>query len=340
MTSAQSNDRFMLEVGLNPYGLTYHLGLQGRGTPRANPRPAGLEGFIALATELGARVLEIWVPWLSELSDDAVIALRERLAGLGITPIVSGGLLVGEPLDDAFRAARLLKAKIIRTALTPVLCGDRNAAGEKWSEYAGIIRARLVEWGARAAAEGYVLAIENHQDFTSREIVDFCGLGGEGVGVTFDTGNTFPVGEAPLDFTRRIAPYVRHVHLKDYRVQFTSEGYRLIRCAIGDGAVPFAELFAILGQHHDRMTAVLEPGALEARHVRFLRDDWWHGYPEKTAREFAACLAAAQRNRLPDDADTRTPWEREDDASLVSYELDMIRRSAANMRNLGLMEKI
>ncbi|TSE10888.1 sugar phosphate isomerase/epimerase [Mesorhizobium intechi] len=328
----------MLQVGLNPYGLTYHLGLQARGTPRANPEPAGLEGFIALATELGARVLEIWVPWLAELSDDAVIALRDRLAGLGITPIVSGGLLVGEPLDDAFRAARLLKAKIIRTALTPVLCGDRNAAGEKWSEFAGIIRARLQEWGPRAIAEGHVLAIENHQDFTSQELVDFCTLGGEGVGVTFDTGNTFPVGEAPLDFTRRIAPHVRHVHLKDYRVQFTTEGYRLIRCAIGDGAVPFAELLAILAEHHDRMTAVLEPGALEARHVRFLSDDWWHGYPPKTAREFAACLRAAQRNRLPDDADYRTPWEREADGSLVSYELDMIRRSAANMRNLGLMK--
>ncbi|OBQ62725.1 sugar phosphate isomerase/epimerase family protein [Mesorhizobium erdmanii] len=328
----------MLQVGLNPYGLTYHLGLQARGTPRANPKPAGLEGFIALATELGARVLEIWMPWLTELSDDAVIALRERLAGLGITPIVSGGLFVGEPLDDAFRAARLLRAKIIRTALTSVLCGDRNAAGEKWSEFAGIICARLQEWGPRAIAEGHVLAIENHQDFTSQELVDFCALGGEGVGVTFDTGNTFPVGEAPLDFVRRIAPHVRHVHLKDYRVQFTTEGYRLIRCAIGDGAVPFAELFAVLAEHHDRMTAVLEPGALEARHVRFLSDDWWHGYPPKTAREFAACLRAAQRNRLPDDADYRTPWEREDDGSLVSYELDMIRRSAANMRNLGLMK--
>jgi sugar phosphate isomerase/epimerase len=324
----------MLQVGLNPYGLTYHLGLQARGTPRANPKPAGLEGFIALATELGARVLEIWVPWLTELSDDAVIALRERLASLGITPIVSGGLLVGDPLDEAFRAARLLRANIIRTALTPVLCGDRNAAGEKWSEFAGIIRDRLKEWGPRAIAEGHVLAIENHQDFTSQELVDFCAFGGEGVGITFDTGNTFPVGEAPLDFTRRVAPYVRHVHLKDYRVQFTTEGYRLIRCAIGDGAVPFAELLAILAEHHDRMTAVLEPGALEARHVRFLRDDWWHGYPPKTAREFAACLRAAQRNRLPDDADYRTPWEREDDGSLVSYELDMIRRSAANMRNL------
>ena len=26
-----------MRVGLNPYGLTWTLGLQGRGTPRANP---------------------------------------------------------------------------------------------------------------------------------------------------------------------------------------------------------------------------------------------------------------------------------------------------------------
>ena len=69
----------------------------------------------------------------------------------------------------------------------------------------------------------------------------FCKLGGASVGIVFDTGNTFPVGEAPLDFTRVIAPYVRHVHLKDYRVQFTDEGFRLVRCAIGDGAVPFRD---------------------------------------------------------------------------------------------------
>ncbi|TIU03340.1 MAG: sugar phosphate isomerase/epimerase, partial [Mesorhizobium sp.] len=50
----------MLRLGLNPFGLTYHLGLQGRGTPRHNPDGAGLEGFIALAQELGARTLEIY----------------------------------------------------------------------------------------------------------------------------------------------------------------------------------------------------------------------------------------------------------------------------------------
>ena len=52
--------------------------------------------------------------------------------------------------------------------------------------------------------------------------------------------------------------------------------------------------------------------------------------------ELAAWLAAARVNRLPDDADYRTPWEKGDDASLADYELAMIRRSAANMRAVGL----
>ena len=137
-------------------------------------------------------------------------------------------------------------------------------------------------------------------------------------------------------FYARVAPHVRHVHLKDYRVQFTDEGYRLVRCAIGDGAVPVAEMLELFSAHHPTLTAVLEPGALEARHVRFLKPEWWALYPPKTAASLAACLAAAQRNRLPDDADTRTPWEKGEDGAIEAYELAMIRRSAANMRALGL----
>ena len=83
---------------------------------------------------------------------------------------------------------------------------------------------------------------------------------------------------------------------------------------------------------------MLEPGALEARHVRLFTADWWKGYAPKTAEELAACLLAAQVNRLPDDADYRTPWERGADGELERYELDMIRRSAANMRALGIMQ--
>src|SRR5947209_19929874 len=81
--------------GLNPYGLTYHLGLQGAGGPRANPSGTGLEGFIAIAIEIGARALEIYDPWLRALGDDELRALCDRLATLGMTPIVSSGLMMG-----------------------------------------------------------------------------------------------------------------------------------------------------------------------------------------------------------------------------------------------------
>jgi len=326
----------MLETGINPYGLTYVLGLQGQGTPRVNPKGAGLEGFVAIAEQLDAKTLEIFEPWLAKMSDAELAAFRDRLKNLGMTPVVSSGLQTAD-IASCIRSARGVDAKMIRFALTPVLCGDRDAWGDKWRELVASVHRKLADYSGKAAEHGLTLLIENHQDFSSHELVTLCERYGPNVAIVYDTGNSFPVAEAPLDFTRVIAPHVRHVHLKDYNVQFTREGFRLVRCAIGDGAVPFRELVAILGKHHTSLTAVLEPGALEARHVRLFTPDWWSGYAPKSAQALAACLLAAQRNRLPEDADYRTPWERNDDAALPDYEMKMIRRSAENMRALGLM---
>src|SRR5882757_1948697 len=291
--------------GLNPYGLTYHLGLQGAGGPRANPKGAGLEGFIAIATELGAKVLEIYDPWLRAMGDDELRALRDRLAGLGLTPIVSSGLMMG-PFESALRSARILNAEVIRHGLTNVLCGDRHALGDKWKELVADVRAALADRGPRAADEGRVVAIENHQDFGSDELAEFCETT-RGIGICLDTGNTFPVAEAPLDFVRRVAPHVRHVHLKDYRAQFTDEGYRLVRCAIGDGAVPFGELRRVLSSQHDVITASIEPGALEARHIRLFMADWWQGYPPRDAAELGVAIGRLRSTRLADDEPYATP---------------------------------
>ena len=150
-----------------------------------------------------------------------------------------------------------------------MLCGDRDAFGAaRWAQLIAEIRAGLARIAPAAADHGITVAIENHQDFGSAELVAFCEEAGDNVGITFDTGNAFPVAESPLSFARTAAPRIRHVHLKDYRVQFTDEGYRLVRCAIGDGAVPFREIFDLLLADGRSLTASLEPGALEARHVR------------------------------------------------------------------------
>ena len=74
-------------------------------------------------------------------------------------------------------------------------------------------------------------------------------------------------------------------------------------------------------------------------HVRLFTPDWWRGYAPKDARALAETLNAARVNMLPEDADYRTPWEREAPGEeLIAYERDMMLRSAANLRALGLME--
>lgn len=321
-------------TGLNPYGLTYHLGLQGKGTPRHNPKGVGLDGFIELGISIGAKALEIFDPWIGALSDDEVRKVRDKLDAADIKPIVSTNLFNGDH-DMAFRSADLLGADIMRMALTPVLCGDR-AKQDDWQAVSASVAAGIRKLGPRAADLGKTIAIENHQDFTSQELVDFCEMG-PGVGITYDTGNSFPVAEAPVDFTNTIAPHVCLMHLKDYKAHFSDEGFRLVRCATGDGAVPFQDIFSILGQHHDALTAVIELPALEARHVKLFNADWWEGYQPKSAQSLAACLLALQRNKLSEDGDHRTPWERGADDELVAYELDMVRKSAENMKQLGIL---
>ena len=328
----------MFRTGLNPYGLTYTLGLQGANGPRANPRGRGLEGFLQIAAELGAQSIEIHNAWLVPLGEEELFTLRARLDSSRVEPIISHGI-PWEPPEGAVRTAVALGARIIRTPLTPVLCGDRSARSDEWPGFVRSAREKLKTLADMAAREGLTIAVENHQDFGSRELLDFCDEAGSNVGICFDTGNTFPVAESPLDFARRVAPRVRHVHFKDYRAHWSDEGYRLVRCAIGDGAVPFPEVAAVLAEHHRSLTASLEPGALEARHVRLFTAAWWQGYPPSAATDLAACLRAARRNRLADDADWRTPWERnENGETLIRFEMDMIRRSAANMKAIGLMQ--
>lgn len=323
----------MFKLGLNPYGIACSVGLAGVGTPRECEDPLGLDGFLRFAYGIGAQSVEIHGLHLAGLDAEAIGRYRGEIAEAGLEPIVSTDL---KGLGRAIEVAPEIGARTVRVGLSPVLCGARAAQGAAWPEYVANARRGLKEFGPKAAEKGLALAIEDHQDFGSEELLGFCEEAGDNVGVCLDTGNPLAVGEDPVAFAERVAHRVRHVHLKDYRAQFTDEGYRLVRCAIGDGCVPFETIHEILARHHRELTASLEPGALEARHIRLLCPDWWEGYPPRSARELAACLAAARIDRLPDDAEWRTPWEQELGAKpICEYEMAMMQRSLENMRTLG-----
>ena len=239
-------------------------------------------------------------------------------------------------IETAVSHGRAVGSTLVRLGLTPVLEGSRARWGEQWPAFVAHAKATLAREAPRAADAGVTIAIEDHQDFGSEELVAMADAAGPNVGVVFDTGNPFAVGEDPVAFARRAAHRIRHVHLKDYRAQFTEEGYRLVRFAIGDGAVPFADLAQALSTHHDTLTASIEPGALEARHIRLFTADWWRGYPARDADELGIAIGRLRATRIPDGEPSATPWERgAAPHEIVDYELAQVRRSAANMKALG-----
>ncbi|MEI6232811.1 MAG: TIM barrel protein [Planctomycetota bacterium] len=326
----------MFLVGLNPYGIAFSVGLFGADSPRANPRPLGLNGFLDLAESVGAAGVEIPVALLKDVSDAEVNRVCARLHEKGKYAILMHGISWPD-LNGSLAVAERFGFPIIRLHMTGILCGDRSKLGAEWPRLIADARAQLKTFAHKAADLGIDVTIEDHQDLTSAELVEICGEAGPNVGICFDTGNPLSVGEEPVHFARTVAPLVRHLHLKDYRVYWTADGYRLARCPIGEGVVPFQKIAKVL-EPFGPLPASIEPGALSERHISLLNESWWEHYPARKTSDFAACIKFARAEAEPDDAEWRTPWELERDARAVAlYEIDELAHSVANLKELGIM---
>ena len=174
----------MLQVGLNPYGLTYTVGLQGLGTPRANPHGVGLDGFLAIAFELGAACVELDSRWLLPLANSRLGDLREAFDQRGVVPICSHGLSQSpdETLAEAIRCTQGIGSSLLRMHATPVLEGARAEWGERWSAMVDHARRLLASERTRALDAGVSLAVEDHQDIDSEELLALAEEAGSAVG--------------------------------------------------------------------------------------------------------------------------------------------------------------
>jgi hypothetical protein len=153
-------------------------------------------------------------------------------------------------------------------------------------------------------------------------------MGSPQIGVNLDAANPLAVGEEPLAFARRVTPYLKNVHLKDYRLYRTPQGYRLARCPIGAGVLDVPVLLDLCAREAPRATICIELGALEARHVRLLEDGFWQGYPPRRVEEVLPVLRLREERACPADEDWRTPWERgEHGEALASFEMSQFEQS-------------
>ncbi len=301
-------------VGLSMYGTPYSMGLSP-----ASGRPAfTVRDLVDQAVTFGLSGIEVPVALLAD--DPEGVGAYARGHGLFVT--VDTGGTDPDALTEAFERASRAGSPTVRTVVGGAkIGGDRRAMRGRWPGFLEDVTANLTAATKAAEQAGVTLAVENHQDLASEELLMLCEtIDSPNFGITLDTGNPLGTGEEPIDYFRRVAPHVKNVHLKDYRIWQSDVGYRLVRCALGQGSIDFPALLEILGAAVPGVSMAIELGAHEARHVRILADDFWPDYPVRSAAQLAATVRFVQTEARPG-GDWRTPFEREETPdAIVAYE--------------------
>lgn len=321
-----------MKIGLTVYGTVYYMGI----TPASNrPRFTAIEQ-IDMAETYGLQGVEIPYDTLKESEPDKV-ADYAREKGMFINVAAAGY----DPayLKEAMNLANRIGAITVRTVVGGAkIGGDRRHMAGEWQPFLRTLLRNFQNVMDAADPHGANLGVENHQDLASEELLWLCDtIGSKRFGITLDTGNPLATAEEPIDFFRRVAPYVKNAHLKDYNIFWSEEGYRLVRCPLGQGVIDFPTLFDILSEQNPDLTMSIEHGALEARHIRVLMEDYWTEYPSRTALQLTRLFRFVE-DHARTKGDWRTPYEKsESPDAIAAYEIDELNRGSAYLS--ALMKK-
>jgi sugar phosphate isomerase/epimerase len=331
---AMNNSRFVL----TSYGMPHVMGYLATRDGKLHPQPLTPVGLMDQAVDFGLAGVEF--P-LGSVAPDAIDVLRDALESRGLTVVADSMVIVDGDCEDFrnfLRASARLGAKVARAIMSRILCGDRRPLAGGWDARLEAVANRLKEVLPLAQDLGLSIALENHQDATTDDFFclhEMCG-GHPAFGVTLDTGNPLSVAEEPVEAARRLAPLIRHVHLKDYTIHFAPEGYRLVRCAAGDGVIDFPAILDIVSSNGHDVIPGIEIAAQPTRTIPFLDPGWWTCYPKRDAHELTAALKVLWAKGRPMQEPYSTAWERgENSPEVAAEEWELVRRSVSYFMGLG-----
>ncbi|PZE22277.1 sugar phosphate isomerase/epimerase family protein [Paenibacillus xerothermodurans] len=318
-----------MKFGLTVYGTVYDMGIHPQsGKPRITPAE-----LIDVSAANGLEGIEVPYAVLKAHDPDEVARCA---SDKGMFINIAAGGYDAAVLKDALELGEMVGAVTVRTVVGGAkFGGDRRHMAGTWNSFLDDILAGFQAAVETAERTGVNLAVENHQDLASEELLWLCDrIGSDRFGITLDTGNPLATAEEPIEFFNKVAPFVKNVHLKDYWIYWSEEGYRLVRCPVGQGVINFPELLRIFNDKQPDVTMSLEHGALEARHVRVLEEDYWTEYPERSAKALARLMRFVH-DQAKVSGDWRTPWEKgEPPEAIAAYERAQLDTGVAYLTSL------
>ena len=165
--------------------------------------------------------------------------------------------------------SKKLNLKFIRVKCSNILSCERKNYKNKWSDKIKSIIEKINQMKPILKKNHIKLAIENHQDLDSNDILKIIKYVGKSyVGVNFDVGNAFATCELPLEFFKKVKKYIINIHLKDYIILPTKNGYALYKCPIMDGDSQVSKILQLIKLNRIKCPISLEMGAKTQREIK------------------------------------------------------------------------
>ena len=183
-----------------------------------------MKDFINRAKELKVDGVSIDTCFLESTEKSYLEELNAMLDEYGLQRVWAWGHPLGLERGlnpDAFNEMKSMipLTKTIGADVMRVVASNRRFRHENHKEQLDRLLVQLREAVKIAADCGVALAVENHQDFTTAEILSLVeGVASPWFGVTYDNGNSLRLMEDPVQSMELLAKYTFAVHLKDMAV--------------------------------------------------------------------------------------------------------------------------
>jgi len=252
------------------------------GVDSYSTRNSGLdaEGVLDLAAELGLQGVLFELSPFNSFRDADLARIRETAERNGLYVEMGMGSIFRwhpmavkgrELLADTGRDVKVSDAQIVidhlevaRKLGSPLL---RCVAGNLFTRDEGHDMASLADAAVDILREacivaeqmGMKIAMENHADFTVRELASiFARVNSPAFGFTVDCANLAFDLDDPVRLARIMAPHALTTHYKNYRIARTPAGLALENCDLGGGQIDIVSIARLLGRHNPDINMNIE----------------------------------------------------------------------------------
>ena len=234
---------------------------------------------------------------------------RQLLADAGHDVAVSEAQIV----IDHLQVAKKLGSPILRCVAGNLFVRDE---GHDMVQLADRVVAILREACKAAEDMGLGIAMENHADFTVRELAAILArVNSPAFGFTVDCANLAFDLDDPLRLAGIMAPYALTTHFKNYRIIRTRQGLALENCSVGEGDIDEVAIARLLMSHNPRMNLNIE---IHSQFAPFKLDvldaAYWERHPSPPGEGLAWYLGKSWAKDIPDAeppnlADGKESWK-------------------------------